>query len=54
MQLHDISTIARLVHLPQMISINTFLVWDLSFRAAHMYKHRFLILSPIVAARFCS
>lgn len=50
MQLHDISTAARLVHWPQMISINTFLVWHLSFRAESMFKHRFLILSATLGA----
>lgn len=35
MQLHDISAAAQLGHWPQMVSLNTFLVWGLSFRAAN-------------------
>lgn len=50
MQLHDISTAARLVHWPQMIPINTFLVWHLSFRAAHII----VILWPTVHAYITS
>lgn len=52
MQLHDISTAARLVHWPQMSSINTSWAWHLYFREAHMFKHRFLILSPSMAAKY--
>lgn len=48
MQLHDISSTAQLVQWPRIISLNTFLVRHLSFRAVNMFKH--LILSPIVSA----
>lgn len=36
MQQHDITTAAQLGHWPQMISLNTFLVWCLSFKAANI------------------
>lgn len=36
MQQHDISTGAQLGHWPQMIFLNTVLVWCLSFRAANI------------------